>query len=67
MLGAIVGGVIGGGIGLIVGGALAGGSVRHEGRRMTIETGSARIQLKWAVILALIGALIGGLGSALIP
>ncbi len=66
MDGIIIGAVIGDVIGLIVGGAKAGGGVRHERMRIRFETGSAWIQIKWIIILALIGAFIGGVGSALV-
>jgi hypothetical protein len=66
MVGIIIGAVIGGVIGMIVGGAKAGGGVWHDGKRIRIETGSAWIQIKWIIILALIGAFIGGVGSALV-
>ncbi len=66
MAGIIFGAVIGGGLGLIIGGALGGGEVRREGRRMTVETGSAWVQFRWAIVLGLFGAMIGAIGSGLV-
>jgi len=58
-----IGAIIGAFGGLIVGGVFGGGKVSHEGG-LHIKTGKAGPQIKWAFILAIIGAVIGGIISA---